>query len=72
MEQNQMCPGLMPPANKISLAMAYVPMQQAEMRNLFDPEYGLKEGTIFPILNKPMGVYGKQTKGDIIFKNGGM
>ena len=26
---------------------AYVPMQQAEMRNLFDPEYGLKEGTIF-------------------------
>ena len=33
---------------------------------------GLKEGTIFPILNKPMGVYGKQTKGDIIFKNGGM
>ena len=51
---------------------AYVPMQQAEMRNLFDPEYGLKDGTIFPILNKPMGVYGKQTKGDIIFKNGGM
>ena len=28
---------------------AYVPMQQAEMRNLFDPEYGLKEGTIIEI-----------------------
>ncbi len=51
---------------------AYVPIQQAEMRNLFDPEYGLNEGTIFPILNKPLGVYGKQVKGDIIFENGGM
>lgn len=50
----------------------YVPIQQAEMRNLFDPEYGLQEGTIFPILNKPLGVYGKQIKGDIIFTNGGM
>ena len=51
---------------------AYVPIQQAEMRNLFDPEYGLQERTIYPILNKPLGVYGKQIQGDIIFTNGGM
>ncbi len=39
---------------------AYVPVQQAEMRNLFSPEEGLMNGTIFPILNKPLGVYGKE------------
>lgn len=68
----------MPYANETNLpdmplvGYAYVPIQSAEMRNLFDPEYGLKQGTIFPILNKPFGVYGKQIKGDIIFENGGM
>lgn len=51
---------------------AYVPIQQADSRNLFDPEYGLKQGTIFPILNKPLGVYGHQYKGDVIFEDGGM
>ncbi len=60
------------PADNMLVGYAYVPMQQANMRNLFDPEYGLKEGTIFPILDKPLGVYGHQTNGDIIFKNGGM
>lgn len=49
---------------------AYVPMQLAEMRNLFDPETGLKNGTIFPILAKPLGVYGKQVNGDKIFTEG--
>lgn len=39
---------------------AYVPVQQAEMRNLFSVEEGLMNGTIFPILNKPLGVYGKE------------
>ncbi len=46
---------------------AYVPMQIAEMRNLFDPAEGLEQGTIFPILAKPLGVYGKQVSGDKIF-----
>lgn len=47
---------------------AYVPIQQAEMRNIFSPEEGYESGTIFPILNKPLGVYGHQVKGDIIFE----
>ncbi|MBE5040590.1 spore coat associated protein CotJA [Oscillospiraceae bacterium DSM 107454] len=46
---------------------AYVPMQTAEMRNLYDPEEGLEYGSIFPILVKPLGVYGKQVSGDKIF-----
>lgn len=47
---------------------AYVPIQQAEAKNLYSPEEGLKSGTIFPILNKPLGVYGKQVNGDKIFE----
>ena len=47
---------------------AYVPIQQAEMRNLYDPAEGLLNGTIFPILNKPLGVYGKQVNGEKIFE----
>ena len=49
---------------------AYVPMQTAEMRNLFSAEEGLMQGTIFPILAKPLGVYGKQVSGDKIFMEG--
>ena len=49
---------------------AYVPMQIAEMRNLFSAEEGLNQGTIFPILAKPLGVYGKQVSGDKIFHGG--
>ncbi len=60
--QNETRPAAMP-----MVGYAYVPMQIAEMRNLFDPEEGLKQGTIFPILAKPFGVYGKQIYGDKIF-----
>ncbi len=47
---------------------AYVPIQQAEMRNLYDLAEGLQNGTIFPILNKPLGVYGKQVNGEKFFE----
>ena len=47
---------------------AYVPIQQAEMRNLYDPAEGLLNGTIFPILDKPLGVYGKQVNGEKFFE----
>ena len=40
---------------------AYVPIQNATDRNLYSPEMGLSRGTIFPTLDLPMGVYGKQT-----------
>ncbi len=51
MEQNQMCPGLMPPANKISLAMAYVPMQQ--WCKIYPSDVGFTRGTIFEQLDLP-------------------
>ncbi len=66
----------MPFANEtkpISMPMvgySYVPIQIAEMRNLFSVEEGLAQGTIFPILAKPLGVYGKQVSGDKIFQEG--
>ncbi len=49
------------------LAYAYVPIQVAEDTNLYDAETGLERGTIFPPLDLPLGVYGKQvtTKGDM-------
>lgn len=47
---------------------AYVPIQQAELRNLYDPAEGLLNGTIFPILDKPLGVYGKQVNGEKFFE----
>ncbi len=40
---------------------AYVPIQQASDRNLYSPEMGLARGTIFPTLDLPLGVYGKQS-----------
>lgn len=46
---------------------AYVPIQQADMRNISSAESALENGTVFPILNKPFGVYGKQINGDKIF-----
>lgn len=49
---------------------AYVPIQQADMRNLYSTEEGLMNGTIFPILNKPLGVYGRQINGDRIMTEG--
>ncbi len=39
---------------------AYVPIQIANDRNLYSPEMGLNRGTIFPTLDLPLGVYGKQ------------
>ena len=47
---------------------AYVPMQTAEPRNLFSPEEALVQGTVFPILAKPLGVYGKQVSGEKLFQ----
>lgn len=41
-------------------AYAYVPFQNANDRNLYSPETGLERGTIFPTLDLPLGVYGKQ------------
>lgn len=55
------------PISMPMVGYAYVPMQTAEMRNLYDPEEGLEYGSIFPILVKPLGVYGKQVSGDKIF-----
>lgn len=49
---------------------AYVPMQQANMRNIFSVEDALANGTVFPILAKPLGVYGRQINGDRIFMEG--
>ncbi len=49
---------------------AYVPIQQADMRNIFSPEDALLNGTVFPILAKPLGVYGKQVNGDKLFMEG--
>ena len=37
--------------DSLSLAMAYVPWQT--FKDLYKPEEGLKEGTIFKQLNKP-------------------
>lgn len=58
------------PAAMPMVGYAYVPMQVAETRNLFSAEEGLNQGTIFPILAKPLGVYGKQVSGDKIFMEG--
>ncbi len=56
------------PENSCNMAVgyAYVPIQKADDRNLYDPETGLSRGTIFPPLDLPLGVYGKQfgEKGD--------
>lgn len=41
---------------------AYVPFQTAEETNLYDAETGLNRGTVFPTLDLPLGVYGKQIK----------
>ena len=61
--EHETMPILMP-----MVGYAYVPIQQAEMRNLYDPAEGLLNGTIFPILDKPLGVYGKQVNGEIFFE----
>ncbi len=45
----------------------YVPFQLTEMRNIYSAEQALENGTVFPILNKPLGVYGNQFNGEKIF-----
>lgn len=42
------------------IGYAYVPVQIAEDTNIYDAETGLERGTIFPPLDLPLGVYGKQ------------
>ncbi len=42
---------------------AYIPIQIANDRNLYSPEMGHNRGTIFPTLDLPLGVYGKQSLG---------
>lgn len=44
----------------LPLAYAYVPYQGFETP--YDKEQALKCGTVFPGLNKPFGVYGKEFK----------
>lgn len=34
-------------------AMAYVPYQQYEPKNIYSAEQGFQQGTIFPVLDKP-------------------
>ena len=38
----------------------FVPPQTVNMNNIYSPEQGLVRGTIFPCLDKPLGVYGKE------------
>ena len=45
---------------KVLLGYQYVPIQIAEERNLYSAENGLDRGTIFPRLDLPLGVYGRQ------------
>lgn len=42
--------------NKLPLAYSYTPMQ--ELGSLYSYSEGLKNGTIFPELDMPLGVYG--------------
>ncbi len=42
--------------NKLPLAYSYTPMQ--ELCDLYDYDEALKNGTVFPELNLPFGVYG--------------
>ena len=61
--QNETTPIAMP-----LVGYAYVPIQQAEPKNIYSAEDSLLRGTVFPILDKPLGVYGKQINGDKIFE----
>lgn len=42
------------------IGYSYVPIHVAEDTNIYDAETGLNRGTIFPPLDLPLGVYGKQ------------
>jgi len=51
------------PSVDVRLGYAFVPMQVANDKNLYMPEMGLDQGTIFPDLDKRLGVYGEQDLG---------
>ena len=55
MMNSEMCPTVQ------MVGYAYVPDQTADFRNIYSPEVGFERGTIFPVLDKPLGVYGKQS-----------
>ncbi len=42
------------------VAYGFVPPQSANVNNVYTPEKGLVRGTVFPCLDKPLGVYGKE------------
>lgn len=44
----------------IRVGYAYVPIQKAVSTNLYYPDMALERGTVFPILDIPLGVYGFQ------------
>jgi hypothetical protein len=44
--------------NDLPLAYSYVPYQSFE--KTYNKEKALSVGTVFPSLNKPLGVYGKE------------
>ena len=47
-------------SHDIPIGYAYVPFQITEETNLYDSKTALERGTIFPPLDLPLGVYGKQ------------
>lgn len=51
-------PGSCMAIDDMPLAYSYVPYQRFETP--YEKEKALKVGTIFPSLNKPLGVYGKE------------
>lgn len=44
------------------LGYAYVPIQTAQDTNIYGTDTGLERGTIFPTLDLPLGVYGRQIR----------
>lgn len=42
------------------VAYGFVLPQTVNVNNVYTPEKGLTRGTIFPCLDKPLGVYGKE------------
>ena len=44
----------------LPIGYAFVPIQTADDTNIYNAETGLNRGTIFPPLDLPLGVYGRQ------------
>ena len=49
--------------DNLPIAYSYVPYQRFETP--YEKDKALKVGTIFPSLNKPLGVYGKEFSGKV-------